>query len=386
MPTADRVELAEIGSTILQKAGELSGAVHSVVVREKLRALVAEMNSYYSNLIEGHKTLPVDIERALKQDYSIDAKTRDMQLLSRAHIQVQGLLERRLAEEAVNVCSAEFVSWLHGEFYRRLPESMACVETSTGKRTMIEPGAFRDFMVDVGRHTPPSHESIPAFLGRWGDAYDRERIRGVDRLIAVGAAHHRLTWIHPFGDGNGRVARLLSHAMLLNYGVAGTGLWTLSRGLARQRRRYYELLEEADQQRRDDYDGRGNLSDKGLASFCRFFLETMLDQVQFMTELLSLPTLRARIERYFAVDAVQIPRYRDELMRVVRVLIDEGEIPRGRVAELTGRGATVSAEIIKVGLRESLMESPSAKGPLRIAFPSKVLSVYFPQLFLDLPV
>jgi hypothetical protein len=172
---------------------------------------------------------------------------------------------------------------------------------------------------------------------------------------------------------------------MIHHGVDGKGLWTLSRGLARQRQRYYEELQAADLGRRNDLDGRGNLSDAGLASFCRFFLETILDQIRFMSDLLGLPALRTRVERYFQFETLHLTRYREELMRVVRTLIDEGEIPRSRVQEITGKGATVSAEIIKLGLREGLIESPSPKGPLQPGFPEKILEFYFPQLFVDLP-
>ena len=133
-------------------------------------------------------------------------------------------------------------------------------------------------------------------------------------------------------------------------------------------------------------DGRGNLSDAALADFCVFFLETMLDQIRFMSGLLGLPALRTRVERYFQFEALHLKHYREELMHVVRTLVDEGEIPRSRVREITGKGATVSAEIIKLGLDEAYFETPSPKGPLRVGFPAKVHEFYFPQLFLDLPV
>ncbi len=73
-------------------------------------------------------------------------------------------------------------------------------------------------------------------------------------------------------------------------------------------------------------------------------------------------------------------------MRVARVLVDEGEIPRARVQEITGEAATVSAEIIKAGLEEGYFATPSPKGPLRVALPDKVQEFYFPQLYIDLPV
>ena len=156
--------------------------------------------------------------------------------------------------------------------------------------------------------------------------------------------------------------------------------------MARSRAIYYTQLQDADRGRENDYDGRGNLSARALSRFCVFFLETVLDQVQFMTGLLSLPALRTRVERYFQFEALHLSRHRESLMHVVKALIDEGEFPRERVRQLTGKGATTAAAIIKLGLAEGYFQSPSEKGILRIAFPVKALPFYFPSLFIDLPV
>jgi hypothetical protein len=251
----------------------------------------------------------------------------------------------------------------------------------TGRETLAR--LTRDILTASGRLTGQVH--APEVLRRFAQFYGSREIVETDRLIAIAAGHHRLAWIHPFGDGNGRVIRLHSQALMIHHGLDGGGLWTLSRGLARHRQRYYDHLQAADLGRRNDLDGRGNLSDAGLAAFCRFFLETVLDQIQFMSSLLGLPALRIRVERYFQFETLHLKLYREELMRVVRTLIDEGEIPRARVQEITGKGATVSAEIIKLGLQEGLVESPSPKGPLQPGFPPKILEFYFPQLFVDLP-
>jgi len=216
--------------------------------------------------------------------------------------------------------------------------------------------------------------------------YGSDHILATNRLVAIAAAHHRLAWIHPFADGNGRVTRLHSHALLLHHGLDGGGLWTLSRGLARARSTYYARLQAADQARANDYDGRGNLTEKGLSRFCMFFLETILDQVRFMGGLLNLADLRTRVDRYFTYEALHLSRHREALKRVVQALMEEGEFPRERVCEITGKGATTAAEIIKLGLAEGYIESPSSKGKLRIAFPDKVLPFYFPNLFIDLAV
>lgn len=386
LPKGQSVRLSELTCEVLKASGRLTGQVHSPLVLQRVADLVREMNCYYSNLIEGHKTIPRDIERAMKRDFSHDPTQRDNQQLSLAHIALEKLMEERLAGEAVDVYSPDFICWLHREFYSRLPESLHWAVTKSGQRYQIKPGALRDFMVDVGKHTPPDFEALPKFLNRFHSFYGDQQILESERLVVMAAAHHRLAWIHPFGDGNGRVIRLQSHAQLIRHGISGHGLWTLSRGLARSRQRYYASLEAADRGRRNDLDGRGNLSDAALADFCVFFLETILDQIQFMSGLLGLPALRTRVERYFQFQALHLDRYREEIMRVARILVDEGEIPRARVREITGKAATVSAEIIKLGLEEGYFETPSPKGPLRVAFPAAVHEFYFPQLFLDLPV
>lgn len=56
---------------------------------EALADLVRAMNCYCSNLIEGHDTHPIDIERAMRNDYSSDPKKRKLQLEAKAYIAVQ---------------------------------------------------------------------------------------------------------------------------------------------------------------------------------------------------------------------------------------------------------------------------------------------------------
>ncbi|HVV00575.1 MAG TPA: Fic family protein [Verrucomicrobiae bacterium] len=386
LPQSQSGRLSELTFEILKGTGRLAGQVRSLIVQKRITELVREMNCYYSNLIEGHKAIPRDIERAMQQDFSHGQSQRDNQLLSLAHMDVEKRMEERLGGEPVDVYSPDFLYWLHREFYSRLPEPLQWASTRGGKRYQVKPGCLRDFMVDVGKHIPPHFEALPKFMSRFHEFYGGKHVLETDRVVVIAAAHHRLAWIHPFGDGNGRVIRLQSHAQLIRYGISGYGLWTLSRGLARSRQRYYSSLAAADGERRGDLDGRGNLSDATLGAFCVFLLETMLDQIQFMIGLLSLSSLRARVERYFQYEALHLGRHREQIMRIARALVDEGEISRARVQEIAGRGATVSAEIIKLGLREGYFETPSPKGPLRIAFPVKVHEFYFPQLFLDLPI
>ena len=109
--------------------------------------------------------------------------------------------------------------------------------------------------VQVGRHVPASPGAVPRFLDRFEAVYGT--LGTTDSILASAAAHHRLLWIHPFLDGNGRMARLMSHAMLRDVLDTG-GVWSIARGLARNVADYKARLATCDRPRRNDLDGRGN--------------------------------------------------------------------------------------------------------------------------------
>ena len=113
------------------------------------------------------------------------------------------------------------------------------------------------------------------------------------RHLAAAATHHRLLSIHPFLDGNGRVTRLMSHAILLE--TLDTGASGRSRAASRAMKRLQEPSHQCDLPRRNDLDGRANLSEEALASFTHFFLETCVDQVSFMEGSMQPDWLRERI-------------------------------------------------------------------------------------------
>jgi Fic family protein len=222
-------------------------------------------------------------------------------------------------------------------------------------------------------------------LAHFERAYAGTELRSTNQLVAMAAAHHRLAWIHPFGDGNGRVTRLYSHAWIARSGIDARGLWTLSRGLARQRKEYFAALGAADQKRWNDLDGRGNLSDRALAEFCLFMLKTMADQIEFMTGLFQFDTLATRIDRHVRFELVKVSgRNQERLSRLLKAALIEGQIDRGRVGEIVGLRGTAARQVIRLAVSEGLLDSPSEKGPLSIVFSAKTLESYFPRLYLDL--
>ena len=158
---------------------------------------------------------------------------------------------------------------IHRRFCERLPEELLRVEEpDTRERLRVDPGALRERHVQVGGHIPVSPGAVPRFLDRFEAVYSN--LGKADTILASAAAHHRLLWIHPFLDGNGRVARLMSYAMLREIIDTG-GVWSIARGLARNVENYKMLLAACDGPRRNDLDGRGDLSEEALAEFTGSF-------------------------------------------------------------------------------------------------------------------
>jgi Fic family protein len=374
-------QLADLSVELVRKSAALGGYFRSHT-REALVALLRQMNSYYSNLIEGHHTHPIDIERAMQHEYLDEPAKRALQLESKAHIEVQQLIESRLNEfPELNICSTEFLTWIHRAFYERMPQEFRWVSDQDGKeKHEIVPGELRKREVLVGRHVPPIATALDNFLARFSTVYAPETLSQMKRIIAAAASHHRLAWIHPFLDGNGRVTRLFTHAYLIRAGVDGHRLWMVSRGFARRRDDYMAALIGADAPRRSDLDGRGNLSDEGLTRFCEFFLQTALDQVAFMSGLLELDGLEARIVAY-AEHQANLGELDSTAAFLLRDVLLRGEIARGEATRITGKPVRTASRIVAALLERNLLTSETPKGSLRIAFPAKAAGYYFPRLY-----
>ena len=341
-----------------------------------LATLVRAMNCYYSNLIEGHDTHPIDIERALKDDYSQDAKKRDLQLEAKAHIAVQHWIDTGGLKAPATTTDA--ILEIHRRFCELLPEELLWIEDpQTKEKIRVIPGELRQRNVQVGRHIPVSAPAVPRFLKRYEEVY--AKLGKTETIIATAAAHHRLAWIHPFLDGNGRVARLVSHATLLDALDTGA-VWSIARGLARNVNEYKGHLAACDETRRNDLDGRGNLSEENLAAFTKFFLTACLDQVKFMEGLMQPDQLRTRILTW-AAEEMRLNRLPPKANNILEALLYRGELPRGDAATIVGTGERQARRIVSALIDYGVVTSESTRAPLRLTFPATLASRWMPGLF-----
>ncbi|WGD51421.1 Fic family protein [Bradyrhizobium sp. CB1650] len=377
MIPAENKDLTDLATDLVAKASGLAARL-SPALRASIGDLVRSMNCYYSNLIENHTTTLIDIDRALKNDFAKEPEKRNLQLEAKAHIEVQEIIDR--GEAPGNVLTTEFILWLHREFYSRVPEEMWWVENpQTKERVKMTPGELRTRHVQIGLHVPPDPDELPDFLRRFCEAYSAKMLSKIERIIGVAASHHRLAWIHPFLDGNGRVARLLSHALLRELGL-GSQLWSISRGLARASGEYKAGLQAADEPRRGDLDGRGNLTQAGLANFCRFFLTTCVDQVDFMGQLLEPSELMNRVE-IWTKEEIAAKRLAKGSWPMLRLAVMQGEFKRGDASDITGYAERQARTVLNQLIDKGYLVSPTTRSPVRLGFPPDVIDRWFPRLY-----
>jgi Fic family protein len=360
---------------LIEKSAALEGTVAPRTARS-IGQLMLHANSYYSNLIEGQHTRPLEVEATLKNP----SKTKnELVLLGMAHIKTEAAARAR-TEAGGNPYDAEFIKWLHGEFYSLLPDAMKIVRGPKGEQKVVNPGDWRKFDVEVGKHIAPRSDKLPHLMNEFVGLYRPSNNKAVS-VMRIAAAHHRFVWIHPFLDGNGRVGRLLTHSWLRAAGIMGSGLWSISRGFARRKEEYLSRLQDADQARQGDLDGRGNLSLAALDAFCSFVLSCAVDQVEFMRANFRFETLDLRLQRAFAEFAISMPGMREEGWRLVREAVVHGEYERGEARRITGLGERVARQLVSDMLKQSLLASDSEKGKLYASFPVRAVSWYFPELF-----
>jgi len=362
----------------LQREADRLGALCQLDALQDLRVMLRAMNSYYSNKIEGQHALPLEIEQALRNDYSKDEDRARRQRLAVGHMATEKQLsEQWSAWTLEQVWSPRMVRDIHQDLFARLPET----DRLLPEGDVLEPGVLRDRDVSVGIHAAPARQAIAAMLQRWGEFYLGVR-RGEMQIVAAAASHHRLAWIHPFRDGNGRVARLHTHLVFGKFGLTN-GLWSPLRGFARTHDIYYARLAAADEPRAGDLDGRGNLSEQALIAWIAYVLELCLGQVRFMAGLLDLGRMKDRIAACLSFEERVVKQgVRAESLRALHYLFaTQSELERSEFKALLGLGDRLATAQVAALLKRGLLATDSPYGRLRFGVPQHALRFYFPNLW-----
>ena len=372
--SSHRPRLLELCAEVLAKAGGFRGAVPDGMVAP-LSDLTRAMNCYYSNRMEDSPTSLLAITRALHDKLESD-EGRDWQQEALAHIEVQRWLDGGALTGAESA-TIEGLREIHRRFCAALPAVFLNKEhPDTGELKRVAPGEFRRDGVKVGRYIPPSPGAVPRLMARFQMVY--ARMGKLDLLLNAAAMHHRLVWIHPFLDGNGRVARLMSHVVLRD-ALDSDGIWSVTRGLGRNEEKYKVLLSNCDLPRRNDLDGRGNLSEEELVKFTEFFLSSCLDQIAFMERSVHPEHLPRRGAEWAQgeISRGELPRGADALLEE---LLRFGELPRGKAGKILGVTDRQARRVMSALTKRGVAAAESSRAPLRPAFPLEIVSEWMPRI------
>jgi Fic family protein len=375
-------ELERLATELITKSARLSGAIHPTT-RKAIASFLRPMNSYYSNLIEGHDTHPIDIAKALENNFSEDKTKRDLQKEARAHIILHEKIgiEIRNERSGITPSSTDYLNSIHKRFYDLLPEDFKKVKSKEGKTKIVDPGKLRVDEVEVGRHIGPAAQKLDLFMDRFEAFYDSKssvNISKIRRIISIAASHHRLAWIHPYLDGNGRVIRLYSDACFIHEELDSSGLWSISRGLARQNDVYKSKLANADLGRYNNYDGRGNLSNKMLIEFCKFFLSTAIDQVDYMYRVLNIDNMLDRIENFTDLMVIK-KKLKPEAKYILSNVFLKGRITKSEAMRITNSSDKTLKALVDTLIGMGLIEA--AKESRNMVYYAKYPVKYSPMLF-----
>ena len=374
--------LLELAAQLVKECHALGGQAGEPMVRA-LSPRLRAMNSYYTNKIEGQHTKPADIERALKKDFNADAALAKKQRIAVAHMEVEEEFEIALCNaNQAEVYLPRTVCQIHETLYGKLLEA----DRFTDDGEPIVPGEYRTREVKAGHHIAPSAGEVEAYMQGWAQRYPR--LAGTEaRLIGAACSHHRLAWIHPFIDGNGRTARLHTHLVLHSMKLT-QGLWSPMRGLARTQEQYYAKLNNADASRRNDLDGRGALSQEELVAFATYFLEICLDQVLFMRERLDLSTLKDRLKALlFSLQekpwdiGSEKSVVKIDALEALHYVAMTGPTERATFVKMSGLGERTGRRVLASLLDFGVLSAPSPRAELSFAVPFSALRFLFPALW-----
>lgn len=360
--------------TLSFRAGKLTGLLPDIT-SARIGGLMRITNSYYSNLIEGQYTEPATLSARMPR-----RESKELRELAESHIGVQELLERAMRRpKSIDApwgvfFAPEFISVIH----RRLFAGARDEDLRLSDGRLFAPGQLRDTTernVLVGDHAAPAWESVTPMLKRLQYVYGSQPDL-TSRILSALAYHHRLAFVHPFEDGNGRMVRMITHLQLMRLGLASP-LWSLSRGLARKQDEYYGRLRAADRPRRGDLDGRGQLTQGGLFEFVEFMLQVCIDQMEYVEQAMDLVTLRQRLERVIGLEGRFVESgVKQEMAKAVHILLTQGEVARADFKTFSGLHDRVASDQLKKLIDLGVVEAPSAKS--RSIFPG--LPVWFAQM------
>lgn len=255
----------------------LRGTTHPLVFSQ-VKSLFHMLESIGSSRIEGNNTTIMD--------YVESAKIQDHEMASDAYPFEESIREINNIEQATQYIEDSIADRPITLQYVRELHTMTVHNLSTDKEGCLHPGYFRKHNVRISgsSHIPPDYTQVDSLMQELIEFVNQETAPKYD-LLKICIAHHRFVWIHPFENGNGRVVRLFTYAMLLKYVFTSKQrIINPTAVFCSNRDAYYSYLSQAD-----------TGTDQGLISWSVYVLEGLKREIEKIDKLMDYSYLREEI-------------------------------------------------------------------------------------------
>lgn len=252
--------------------------------------LFAQVKSIF-HMIESLQSARIEGNRTTITDYVISKFDEDSK-----RDDVKEIQNIENAIEYVNTCYQEDSNFKISCYF--LKELHTLITKDLEVEGSKEGGKFRSCNVRIknAKHTPPDMIMVNDYMEQlvnWINKEDKMQMQ----LLKVAIAHHCFTWIHPFDNGNGRMSRILTYSMLIQYGFDMACLLNSTAVFCIDRNKYFDMLQLADE----------NTNEAQLA-WCEYVLNGINQEMskvanlmdkKFFADKIAMPAINKALELHF---------------------------------------------------------------------------------------
>lgn len=257
------------------------------------------MESVCSSRIEGNHTTVVEYAEKVTQRTLTPEQKNEEDFQEIANL-----------EKAIGLIENGGVSLIDDDFIFKLHR--AAVQGLTREGDPVDGYRTQSVSIYGSAHEPPGPESVPGYM-RYLLQFINQKDNPKYDLLRIAVAHHRFVWIHPFTNGNGRTARLLTYAMLLKaFDIPGTHIINPTAIFCSDRKKYYEMLSIADSCRND-----------GVCAWCDYMLQGLLKEVRKIERLSDKDFVQSKILMPMIDLAILNKQITDEIYKILKIAIQK---------------------------------------------------------------
>lgn len=359
-------EVLEQNLKLRQYFGEMANPEISRETIEEIQDFVKKSETFFSTRIEGNITTRRNAERAMETK-NVKKIKRSSEKEFKNYFDVLTYIERSIKEG--DKITPKLITECHRLLMRDIPVGEEGDET---------PGVYRkkEVAIEGSEHLPPRSALVESYINELLEYINS--INYTDLFVATAIFHHRFAWIHPFNNGNGRLARALCYAALRRYGISIRQMITVSTGISMNKQKYYKYLAKADKTYKTH-------DKSGITAWIQFYLETLYREtkawktrltgigienrfIDFLTDLKKRKLINLR-EQKILVQIFLYGRIKSEDVKKLLNIQDKDEIFR------------ILNSLVKKGFIKKSGETKGTYYTLRLQSETPLFEYFFPELY-----